>query len=117
MKSYVTFDRLINIINVCQQGIPWNEEKKSKQMQLVASAMAYFHMSSALSLERQQIHDKAPRLFFTPTNFAELSHMFWVIGSQINEFESVSFVVIQNIVIQCLTYVAVVLIRNVLWYA
>ena len=113
MNAGATTDWLIYIINVCRQRIPWNEEKKEKQMELVANAMAYFHMSSAVSLQKQQIHERAPRLFFTPTNFAELSHMFCVIGSQINELESVSFVVIQNIDNQCVTDV---LIRNVLRY-
>ena len=66
-------------------------------MLLVANAMAYIHKSSMVALQQEQIHERAPRLFYTPTNFAELVHMFSVIGLQINDNESVSSV-LRNVV-------------------
>ena len=78
------------------QHLPWNEERRLEQMSLVANAMAYVHKSSMVALQRQQIHEKTPRLFYTPNNFAEFVHMFRVVGSQINNFETVSYVIAVN---------------------
>jgi len=58
-------------------SLPWDEQLRSEQVSLVASAMAYMHLSAASTTEKQYRCQAVPhRRLFSPSAFADFISSF-----------------------------------------
>jgi len=64
-------------------SLPWDEEVRSEQISMVASAMAYMHVSAASATEKQYCRQTVPyRRLFSPSAFADFVRCFEVFASK-----------------------------------
>jgi len=58
-------------------SLPWSEQMRSEQVSLVASAMAYMHLSAASAAEKHYRCQAVPyRRLFSPSAFADFISSF-----------------------------------------
>ena len=64
-------------------SLPWDEQMRSEQMSMVASAMAYIHLSAASATEKQFDSQTVPyQRLFSPSAYADFISSFSITASK-----------------------------------
>jgi len=74
-----------------QMSLPWDEQMRSDQISMVASSMAYMHLSAAAATERQFRCQTVPyHRLFSPSAFVDFISCFGMLAKERKQFQLVT---------------------------
>lgn len=86
---YMVAKQWLSDARPCKIPVPWSENHRYEQTEMIASAMAYIHNSSKAALEKLHSHQPKSLNLISPLTFKEFVHTFRVISANIYKKEKV----------------------------